>query len=197
MRQDNIVKLVEELMGAVKRNVELPSSDKEDVKNYIKEVMTNAFKEADFVGMLRDLIEESMEDVKISRPKYIDETVVRAKIVTETRESQEVNEKMRALSESVAKLSQEIKAFNYEGRLNDAIKGATKDIHLTNAIVTDKQLINYTVREEEKIIPLYKEELRINEIHKDVPVHRIREEYVKVQKLVFPDGSEFTGRNGK
>ena len=192
MRVDNIKKMVEEMVGVVKKHIELTTIDRDMIREQMRDIIIDTFRQTNFSGLIRDEIKNAMRTVDVVHANVKTEEVIQHKIVTRNRESEELNAKMRELSDSIVRLAKQVQEFQYEEKVSKAIKDATKDVRVNNAIVTNVDVTNCNIKEEDVIVPVPKTEERLEIIEKpyEVKIPRLKDEIHIVKKVVFPDGKE-------
>jgi len=183
-------KAIKDILDIVKDEVGIPTMDRGELVRVAKETLIQAFEEADFKTLLKECILEAMVDVEIKNPILTPVEVKDVRIVTETQESQEVKSAMAALAAQVHDLKREVESFNYASEVREAVKKGTEDVHLKNAVVTDVPVTNAIIKDEDFVVKHIVEKTEVVERPFPVKVPSIREEYIKVKKLVFPDGRE-------
>jgi len=186
----SIEKLAKEIFNAIKSNVEIPAVDREELKNIAKQTLKDAFQAADFKALLKECIQEAMVDTEIINPILVDKVIKDVRIVTETRESQEVKEVMNSLSATLKELRDNIREFDYPHEVREAVKKGTENVQIKHAVVTDVEVTNAIITDEEVKNYHIREEWKVEEKPYFVKVPRLREEFIKVKKLIFPDGRE-------
>lgn len=164
MKTDNIQKFIQEFVEIVKTNFTFQGVDREEIKNEIKNLMSEILKEIDLTTFIKDQIHQYAKKTDIVHCNIIEKDVVDARIITETRESAEVNEKMKQLSAEVMSLKKIVQEFNYAELINKAIDSVKKDIDVTNAIIHNKDVVNCNIKEEDRVIPRIVEKLEITKV---------------------------------
>lgn len=188
MKTDQIQNLVEQIGNFAKKNFEFPSYDREEIKGIIKELISDAFENMDLTGFIKEQIKESTKDIVVKNAVVEDVKVVNAKIVTETRESQEVKDHMKELDSKLNRLIKFIHEVDYSGLINKAIEKSTENVKVTNAIIHNVDVTHAVIKEEDVVVPRIKEELVVEKKTYEVIEPVFREQTYNIKKLVLKDG---------
>lgn len=179
---------MKELVDDIKMDVS--SRIRVEITELIQGMVTDALLDADIPKLIRNQIQTATKDIEVINAVIKDRVVEQARVITPARESAEVKESLSLLRTRMNELIQGLSGYNYDEHIKKAITSAMEDVHIKNAVIHNEDVVNAVIHKEEHTVPVIKEKVEIRHIPYDVRVPNFREEFIKVKKVIFPDGRE-------
>ena len=159
-----------------------------DMKEIIEDVLKSAVDSAHIKEFVLAQIHQATKTIEVTHANIVTKDVEQARIVTPVRESEEMRVVMNELNKRIKELESTVREFNYEDKLDKAIKAVTKDKVYTNAIIRDQDVVHAVIREEDYVVKNIKEEVEIVKRQYEITEPVYRKNYIYLNELYESKG---------